>query len=240
MTPPTSFFLPSCVTIPSHLSTSSHPLLITSETPAELVTFAVTFAQRSPENGRLILITTQDRTAFLSSLNSTLFTIHSSPLASASLILASDKVTLYQVETLAHLRVLLSSLQHSNVGFLGVDSFISLHETASELSAQGISRTVAAMVNVTSSTNGVLVLREPRESVERTVPILNSGVGGGSLSSATVSVIRVLGRWVRGFWHQDMSGEGNCSADWTCCGEKWRVEWSLQDGEIDDVQILNN
>ena len=207
------------------------------------MTFAVTFAEQFEQflqNYRLVLITTQDRIAFLSSVRSTLFTARSSPLASASLILASDNVTLYQVETLAHLRVLLSSLQHSKVGFLGVDSFISLHETASELSAQGISRTLAAMVNVTSSTNGVLVLREPRESVERTVPILNSGVRGGSLSTATVSVIRVLGRWVRGFWHQDMSGEGNCSADWTCCGEKWRVEWSLQDGEVDDVQILKS
>jgi hypothetical protein len=240
MTPPTSFFFPCRLNFPSDLSPSSHPLLVTSQTPAELVTFAIKFAQQSPRNGRLVLITTQDRTTFLSSLNSTLFTSFSSSLASTSLILASDNVTLYQVETLAHLRVLLSSLQHSKVAFLGVDSFISLHETASELSAQGISRTLAGMVNVTSPTNGVLVLREPRETVELTVPILNSGVGGGSLSSATVSMIRVLGRWVRGFWHQDMSGEGNCSADWTCCGEKWRVEWSLQDGEIDDVQILKN
>lgn len=238
MTPPTSFFLPSRVNVASDLSPSSHPLLITSESPSELVTFAITYAEQSPQNGRVILITGQDRRVFLSSLNSTLFTSPSSPLSSTSLILASDTVTLYLVETLAHLRVLLSSLQHSQVGFLGVDSFISLHESASELSAQGIGRTLAAMVNVTS-TRGSLVLREPRESVERKVPILNSGLGG-SLSSTTVSVIRVLGRWVRGFWHQDMSGEGNCSADWTCCAEKWRVEWTLQDGEIDDVQILRN
>ena len=238
MTPPTAFFLPSRVNIPSNLSPSSHPLLITSETPSELITFAITVAQQPNRNGRLVLITTQDRTTFLSSLNSTLFTSHSTPLSSTAFILASDKVTLYRVETLAQLRVFLSSLQHCAVSFLGVDSFISLHETASELSAQGISRTLAAMVHVTSSSNGVLVLREPRESVERTVPILNSGIGGGSLSSATVSVIRVLGRWIRGFWHQGMSGEGNCSADWACLGEKWRVEWTLRDGNIDDIQIL--
>ena len=240
MTPPTSFFLPSRVDIHEGLSSSSNPLLITSESAAELITFSITFARQFPQNGRVVLITTQERAVFLSSLNSTLFTSTSSPLASASMILASDTVTLYLVETLAHLRVLLSSLQHAKVAFLGIDSFIFLHEGASELSAQGISRTLAAMVNVTAPSKGILVLREPREWVDRTVPILNSGLGGASLSSTTVSVTRVLGRWVRGFWHQDMSGEGNCSADWTCCGEKWRVEWNVQDGEIDDVQILKD
>jgi hypothetical protein len=240
MTPPTSFFLPSRVNTISDLSLTSHPLLITSETAVELVTLAITFAQRFSQNGRLILITTQERASFLSSLNSTLFASPSSPLSSTSLILASNAVTLYQVETLAQLRVLLSSLQHSKVAFLGVDNFVSIHEVASELSAQGISRTIAAMVSVVCKTKGVLVLREPRESVERTIPILNSGVGGGGLNNATVSLMRVLGRWVRGFWHQEMAGEGICAADWTCRGEKYRVEWNLQDGEIDDVQILKN
>jgi len=151
-------------------------------------------------------------------------------------ILASDCITIYHVETLPQLRVLLSFLQHSKIGFLGVDNFISLHEPASELTAQGISRTLAAMINITSSSNGILALREPRDVAMRSVPILNSGVGGG-LSQATAPITRILGRWVRGFWHQQTNMEGECSAEWTCQGKKWSIRWTLTDGEIDDVQI---
>lgn len=236
MTPPVSFFAPSRVNNPSEWSSASSPLLIISDTPAELVTFAVTFTQYSSLNGQHVLITSQDRNELRGSLTSTLLTSASSPLSYAPSILASNDVIIYHVETLAHLRVLLSSLQQSQLRFLGIDNFISLHETAAELSAQGISRSLAAMVNITSSTNGVLVLRETRESVERSVPILNAGVNAG-LSHATVPITRILGRWVRGFWSQETNVEGECSAEWNCRGEKWYIRWTLHDGEVDDVQI---
>lgn len=134
--------------------------------------------------------------------------------------------------------MLLSNLQHSKISFLGVDSVISLHDAASELSAQGIGRTIAAMVNITSASKGVLVLRESSDMVERSVPILNAGVTG-SFSHSTVPIIRILGRWVRGFWNQLVNDEGECKAEWRCRGEKYQIQWTLDDGEIDDVQISN-
>ena len=237
MTPPTSFFLPLRVYNISQWSPASSPLLIVSDTSAELIiTFAVTFAQHSRQIGRNVIITTQDHATLLSSLTSTLLTSSSSPLSCAPSILASDAITVYHVETLAHLRVLLSSLQHSQIAFLGVDRFISLHGPAAELSAQGISRTLAAMINITSTSNGILALGEPRESVERSVPILNSGVSGG-LSNATTSIMRILGRWIRGFWNQESNRDGECSAEWICKGEKWHIRWTLNDGEITDLHI---
>lgn len=238
MTPPVSFFVPSRTSNPVELPSASSPLLIISDTPAELVTFAVICMQYSPLNSQYVLITNQDRNALCGSLTSTLFTSSSSPLSSTLSILASNAITVYHVETLAHLRALLSSLQQSQVGFLGVDNFISLHETAAELSAQGLSRSLAAMVNIASSSNGILVLRETQELVQRSVPILNAGVSAG-LSHASVPITRILGRWVRGFWTQEANGEGECSAEWTCRGEKWYIRWRLHDGEIDDVQITS-
>jgi len=238
MTPPTAFILPSRVYNISEWSTSLSPLLLVSDTPAELVTFGITFAQHSLRNGRYVLITSQDRVSFTSSLTSTLLTSESSPLSSTSSILASNCITTYHVATLAQLRVLLSTLQHSKVDFLGIDNFISLHEVAVELSAQGISRTIAAMINITSSSKGVLALREPRETIERSVPILNSGVTGG-LSHATVPITCILGRWIRGFWYQESNGDGDCSAEWICKGEKWHIRWTLHDGQVYDVQEIS-
>jgi hypothetical protein len=238
MTPPTAFILPSHIHNISKWSTSSSPLLLVSDTPAELVTFGIAFAQHSLRNGRYVLITTQDRVSFASSLTSTLLTSTSSPLASASSILASDCITTYHVDTLAQLRVLLSTLQHSKMDFLGIDNFISLHEVAAELSAQGISRTLAAMINVTSLSKGVLVLRESRQSIERSVPILNSGVSGG-LSHAIVPITSILGRWIRGFWYQESNGDGDCSAEWICKGEEWHIRWTLNDGQVNDVQEIS-
>lgn len=234
--PPAFYFLPSHLRDTPEWSTSSSPLLIVSDTPAELVTFAITFAQHSHSNASLVLITSQDRSSFVSSLIHTSVSSPSSPLNSSLSILASDTITVYHVDTLAHLRVLLSSLQHSEVGFLGVDSFISLHEAGSELSAQGISRTLAAMIDIASSSNGVLAIRETSESIERTVPVLNPGVGRG-LSQATVSVTRILGRWIRGVWNQEANVEGDYSAEWTSPGERWDVQWTFHDGEVDNIQF---
>lgn len=236
MTAPTSFLFPSRVPISSPLSQLSHPLLITSETPTELVTFAITFARHAPSDGSLVIITSKDRVKLLSCLNSTVLTSYTSPVASTSSILASSRVTVYHVDSLAQLRVLLSSLQHSSVAFLGVDSFITLQEGGSELSAQGISRTLAAMVNIVSSSKGILVLGETRESVERSVPILNSGVSGISTHS-TVPMHRILGRWVRGFWTQETNVDGDCSAEWICQAKRYHIRWTLDDGEIGDVQV---
>jgi hypothetical protein len=232
---PISYFLPSNAPSVSSLFPSTHPLLITSDAPVELVVLALTYGQQLASDDRLVLITSRDPASLLPSLETSLLTSASSPLTSVNYILASRSITLYHVETLADLRVLLSSLQHSKISFLGIDNSISLHESASELSAQGISRTVAAMVDIASSSKGVLVLNESYESVERSVPVLNPGLGSG-LGHSTVPIIRVLGRWVRGFWKQGPR-EGDCFAEWTCQREKQRVRWTLHDGEIDDVQI---
>jgi hypothetical protein len=232
---PTSFFLPTDNAGVS-LAPATQPLLITSNTPIELFSFALTYAQNVPSDARIILITSKDRATLTIALNSSLLTSQSSPLTSTHSILASNSITLYYVETLAQLRVLLSLLQHTKVAFLGIDNSIPLHESASEWSVQGISRTIAAMVNITSVSRGVLVLNESHESVERSVPVLNPGVGGG-LSHATTLVIRVLGRWARGFWSQGRHGEGECFAEWTCDGDKRHIRWTLHDGEIDDVHI---
>ena len=104
------------------------------------------------------------------------------------------------------------------------------------MSAQGIGRTLAAMVNITSASKGVLVIREPPHTIESSVPTLNAGVGGG-LGHSSVPIQRILGRWVRGFWTEESSTEGECSAEWACQGEKYHVRWTLNDGEIDDVHI---
>ena len=239
MSPPTLFILPSRVYNPLPLPKSSVPLLITSSTASELVAFAVTYAQSSPPKGRRVLITSQDRATITANLTSSLLGHASSFLDLPSTIMAADTIAVYHVATLAQLRVFLSNLQRSSIDFLGVDNFIRLHEVAQELSAQGLSRTLAAMVRITSSTTGVLVLREPPASVNRGVPILNAGVGpGGSPSPATAPVLRILGRWVRGFWNQVTSGDdGEGSAEWVCRGEKWRVQWTLGDGAVENVQI---
>jgi hypothetical protein len=134
------------------------------------------------------------------------------------------------------LRVLLSTLQHSKVSFLGVDGFISLQEEGSELSAQGISRTLAAMVNIASCSNGVLVLRESPETVERGVPTLNAGISS-TMGHSSVKILHILGRWIGGFWRQDEINGVECSATWICRGEKLHIEWTSLDGEIDDVHI---
>src|SRR5579859_95300 len=237
MTPPTPFFLPSHVPNTSTLSPSSLPILITSNTPAELITFAIAFVQSIPAAGSFVLITTKDRESLITSLSAGLIaSSSSSPLTSTASILASNSITLFFVETLAHLRVLLSSLQHSIVAFLGVDGFIGLHDAAGEMSAQGISRTLAGMVNITSASCGVLVLHETRDSIERSVPMLNPGISG-NLSHSTAPILRILGRWVRGFWNQSAIVDGEGSAEWICLGEKWHVRWTCMDGEVDDVQI---
>lgn len=132
--------------------------------------------------------------------------------------------------------MLLSSLQHSRVAFLGVDSFIPLQEAGSELSAQGISRTLASMVSIVSSSKGILVLGETQGSVEQSVPILNSGVSGISTHS-TAPMRRILGRWVRGFWTQETNADEDCSAEWICQGKKDHIRWTLNDGKIDDVRV---
>lgn len=235
MTPPTSFFLPSHIPVSSGLSSCVHPILVVSETRVELVTFAITFARFSA-TGRSVLITTIDNSSFVSDLKSSVSKFPSSSLNSTSLILASDAITVYHVDSLPQLRALLSTLQHSNIRLLAIDGFISLHEPESEMSAQGISRTLAAMVNITSSSNGVLILREPQSFTDISIPVLNSGVGGG-LSQTTVPMNRVVGRWVRGFWIQGADKDGDCSADWISRGQKWHVRWTLRDGEIDDVQV---
>ena len=134
------------------------------------------------------------------------------------------------------LRVLLSTLQHSKVSFLGVDGFVSLQEEGSELSAQGISRTLAAMVNITSYSKGVLVLRESPETVERGVPTLNAGISG-TMGQSSVKILHILGRWMGGFWIQEEIVGVECSATWICRGEKLHIEWTSLDGEIDDVHI---
>ena len=239
MSPPTPFILPSRVYNPLALAKPSAPLLITSPTASELVTFAITYAQSFPAKGRHILITSQDRATITANLTSSLLGHASSFLDSPRAIIAADTITVYHVATLAQLRVLLSTLQHSTVDFLGVDTFIRLHEVAQELSAQGISRTLAAMVRITSSSAGILVLREPPESFNRVVPILNAGVSpGGAPSTATAPVLRILGRWVRGFWNQVTSDDdGQGSAEWVCRGERWRVQWTLVDGAAENVQI---
>lgn len=118
-----------------------------------------------------------------------------------------------------------------------MDGFLPLHQQAEEFSAQGISRTLAAMVQIVSSAAGVLVLREAPEMIGMGVPILNAGVTSG-IAGATAPVLRVLGRWVRGFWNQEVDGEGENVAEWICRGEKWRVTWTLREGEIDDVQQI--
>ena len=239
MSPPTPFILPSCVYNSLPLPKTSTPLLITSSTASELVTFAITYAQSSPANGRHILITSQDRATITANLTSSLLGHASSFLDSPPAIIAADTITVYHVATLAQLRVLLSTLQHSTVDFLGVDTLIRLHEVAEELSAQGLSRTLAAMVRITSSSTGILVLREQPAAVNRAVPILNAGVSpGGTLSPATAPILRILGRWVRGFWNEVTSdGDGEGSAEWVCRGERWRVQWTLVDGAAENVQI---
>jgi hypothetical protein len=150
-------------------------------------------------------------------------------------VLAANKVTLYHVESLAMLRALLSSLQHCNVSFLGVDSFVPLQEEGSDLSAQGISRTLAAMVNVTSSSKGILVLRESPLDVERGVPMLRAG-RSDSLGHSSVSILQIFGRWMNGFWYQEANTGAECSAKWICRGEKSHIQWTLLDGEIEDIQ----
>jgi len=239
MTPPVSFLLPSSIYIGGDNSLDCHPLLITSDSSAELVTLTVTYAQHVPQEGQYIIITAQDKATFASSLSSSsLLTSPGSPLASTSAIIASNRITIYHVDTLAHLRVLLSNLQHSRISFLGIDNMISLHEPASEMSAQGVSRTIAAMVNITSLSKGILVMREPRGMIERSVPILNAGVSS-SFSHSSAPIIRILGRWIRGFWTQIVNEEGECKAEWRCRGEHCQITWTLYDGEIDNVQISN-
>lgn len=239
MTTPTSFILPtSSSTHPSTSDLSPHafPLLINSQTTCELITFAITFAQYVPSDGRLVIISGKPRNELLSSMSASLFTACSSSFTSTSAILAADKITLYHVETLAMLRVLLSSLQHSKVSFLGVDGFVSLQEEGAELSAQGISRTLAAMVNITSYSKGILVIRESPANVERGVPVLNTGIHG-TLGHSSVKILQILGRWMRGFWKQEEKIGGECSATWICRGENSHIQWTSRDGEIDDVHI---
>ena len=237
MTPSTSFILPSNVNPRDELTATSHPLLIVSKTPIELVTFVINYARGTSLDDRIVFITTQNKSAFTSSLVSSVFFSSSSSLTSASSIFASDNVTIYHVDTLAHLRVLLSSLQHSPTKLLAIDNFVSLHEQAAELTAQGISRTLAAMINIISCSSGILVLREPQHIVDQSVPVLNSGIST-SLSSSTVPVNRVLGRWIRAFWLQGDNSEGDCFAEYRCQGKRWRVTWTLQEGQVNDIQIL--
>ena len=236
MQPPTHFVLPSWISS-SEASIPAQPLLFFADTATQLVSFTLTFSQKLPTGSKAVLITSNDRETFASSLSSSLFTSLSSPHSSNASILASHNVTIFYVETLAQLRVLLSSLQHLRIAFLGVDSFISLHEPAAELSAQGISRTLAAIVNITVASKGFLALREPKEWADRSVQMLNARVTPG-LSPATTPVIRILGRWVRGFWCQDTDGEGECSAEWNCQGEKWEIRWALYEGKINGVQMI--
>jgi hypothetical protein len=236
MTPPIPFFVPSGVSIIQETSFDSHPLAIISDTPAELLIFAIVHAQQHPDGGRYVLITAQDKAMFASTLSSSLLTSPASPLTSTRAIIASNRITLYHVETLAHLRVLLSHLQHERISFIGLDKILSLHESASEISAQGISRTIAATIHITSMSKGILAMREPREMVERSIPILNAGVSS-NFSHSTAPMLRVLGRWIRGFWTQIVHDEGECQAEWRCRGETSQITWTLNDGEIDDVQI---
>src|SRR5579862_5691586 len=78
MPPPVSFFLPSRISIGHDTLSDSHPLLITSDTAAELLTFAITYTQHKSEDGRYILITSQDKATFTSSLSSSILTSSSS------------------------------------------------------------------------------------------------------------------------------------------------------------------
>jgi len=237
MTPPTSFILPASANSRDELPATSHPLLIVSETPIELVTFVLNSAQRASLGDHLVLITTQSKAALVSSITSSIFSSSSSTLTSASSILASDNVTIYHVDTLAHLRVLLSSLQHSRIKLLAIDNLVSLHEPAAEFTAQGISRTLAAAINIISGSNGILVLREPQHIIDQSVPVLNSGIST-TLSSSIVPVNRIIGRWIRAFWLQGDNSEGNCFAEYRSQGKRWRVQWTLQDGQVNDIQIL--
>jgi hypothetical protein len=236
MAAPLSFILPSRFPGPSAPSGDCHPLLITAPTPAELITYALSFVQSQSRDGRVVLITSQTRESFQQSVRlSDSITSLSSPLCSTTSILASRKITAYFVETLAHLRVLLSHLQHMEISFLGIDSLIAVHESAQELSAQGISRTMAAIVDIVA-TNGVLLIREPTSSVDRSVPILHAGIEGG-LNQSSISITRILGRWIRGFWTQHSTDETQCTAEWTCKGTRERISWTAYNGEIDNVHI---
>jgi len=192
-------------------------------------------SQYVPTAGSLVLISTKSRAELVSSTSSSPFT-SSFLLTSTSAVLAANKVTLYHVESLAMLRALLSSLQHCNISFLGIDSFVSLQEEGSDLSAQGISRTLAAMVNVSSCSKGILVLRESPPGVERVVPMLRAG-RSDSLGHSSINVLQILGRWMNGFWYQEENTGEECSATWICRGEKSHIQWKSLGDEIEDVQI---
>lgn len=143
------------------------------------------------------------------------------------LLASSRTVNIAFTPTLPHLRAFLadfnlgeenssypSAYQRPGLRFpmLAILSLATVHQSTSEYSAQGLSRTVAIAVETANSANMRLVLAEPhdengneldtiRNPWEAKVPLLNGSIRFGEdekmWAGRTVDVGRVIGRWCK-------------------------------------------
>lgn len=134
------------------------------------------------------------------------------------LLSQSSKIKLVFCPTLENLRAYISVLsmantesQESNLRpLLGVLNLLALHRSTSEFSAQGLSRTLAAAVEVTARQGVDLVLCECLDAADSTdgerealwsvqVPLLNqtarTGIEESTVRGGNVTVKRVAQRW---------------------------------------------
>ena len=137
-----------------------------------------------------------------------------------ALLSQSSKIKLVSCPTLENLRAYISVLRMANIkpqesnsrSLLGVLNLLALHRSTSEFSAQGLSRTLAAAVEVTARQGVNLVLCECLDATDGTdgergeplwsvqVPLLNQTARNGTEESTgrggNVTAKKVAQRWV--------------------------------------------
>ncbi|KAI5848269.1 hypothetical protein BZA05DRAFT_446567 [Tricharina praecox] len=117
--------------------------------------------------------------------------------------------------SILHVRTYLASLSSSlahGAGELRVWGLISAHAETSEFSAQGVGRTLAALVEVGRRAGaGVVIAEEGEAWWETELSVLNASASGrldrlGVVAGRTVGLGKVLGRWFD--FEEGCEGEG--------------------------------
>lgn len=157
-------------------------------------------------------------------------------------ISASEYIDVVYVPSLRGLRAILSLYHYSSFlsqNILAIWSFLKIHELSGELSAQGISKTMALAIEASRNKNIIFCDSIPLESP---IQLLNSStkISGISICSAIkqITIATVIERWVTAFWKIiSLNEHGNGCGIWKYCGEHWKIYWKdAGNGKISDIE----
>ncbi|KAA8904659.1 hypothetical protein FN846DRAFT_24086 [Sphaerosporella brunnea] len=176
----------------------------TNPSPLDFINTIAQAALKTPAKSILIICTTpaaffKQAAAAAAASASASASACTSPPTTLQTLAASSRIDVVFAPSLLHLRAYLSTITSSpradadERGVLAIWGLIAAHKETAEYSAQGLGRTLAAMVE----TGREVTIADGDENWwEAEVPVLNK-IGGSGLEGRGVGLERVLGRWFR-------------------------------------------